>query len=72
MHSSLLYTAKTYAAEILDVRENDVVYSAAKLFFAYGLGNAMTFPMSVGASTVLLSGRPTPDSVFEILEHEQP
>lgn len=72
VHSSLLYTAKTYAAQILDVRENDVVYSAAKLFFAYGLGNAMTFPMSVGASTVLLSGRPTPDSVFEILEHEQP
>lgn len=72
VHSSLIYTAKTYAAQILGIREDDVVYSAAKLFFAYGLGNAMTFPMSVGASTVLLSGRPTPESVFDIIEKEQP
>jgi 4-hydroxybenzoate-CoA ligase len=72
VHSSLIYTAKTYAAQILGMREDDVVYSAAKLFFAYGLGNAMTFPMSVGASTVLLSGRPTPDSIFQIIGNEQP
>jgi benzoate-CoA ligase len=52
------------------MREDDVIYSAAKLFFAYGLGNAMTFPMAVGASAVLLSGRPTPDGVAKILrEH---
>ncbi|MBX3519813.1 MAG: benzoate-CoA ligase family protein [Xanthobacteraceae bacterium] len=72
VHSSLLYTAKSYASQVLGIREDDVVYSAAKLFFAYGLGNAMTFPMSVGATTVLLSGRPTPDSVFEIIKNEQP
>lgn len=72
VHSSLMFTAKSYAEQVLGIREDDVVYSAAKLFFAYGLGNAMTFPMSVGASTVLLSGRPTPDSVFEIIKNEQP
>ncbi len=72
IHSSLSYTAKTYASDVLGIQEDDVVYSAAKLFFAYGLGNAMTFPMSVGATTVLLSGRPTPDSVFELIKNEQP
>jgi 4-hydroxybenzoate-CoA ligase len=72
VHSSLIFTAKSYAEQILGIREDDVVYSAAKLFFAYGLGNAMTFPMSVGATTVLLPSRPTPDSVFDIIKNEQP
>ena len=72
VHSSLMFTAKSYAEQVLGIREDDVVYSAAKLFFAYGLGNAMTFPMSVGATTALLAGRPTPDSVFEIIKNEQP
>jgi len=72
VHSSLIFTARTYADQILGIREDDVIYSAAKLFFAYGLGNAMTFPMSAGATTVLLSTRPTPDSVFEIIKNEQP
>ena len=49
-------------------RDDDIVFSAAKLFFAYGLGNAMTFPLSVGATAVLFAGRPTPDAVFEILD----
>ena len=51
LHSSLQATADTYAAQVLGIRENDVCLSAAKLFFAYGLGNALTFPMSVGATT---------------------
>ena len=49
---------------MLGIAEDDVVYSAAKLFFAYGLGNAMTFPMAVGATAALLDERPTPESVF--------
>jgi benzoate-CoA ligase len=53
-HSSLVQTAELYAGPILGIAEDDVVFSAAKLFFAYGLGNALTFPMSVGASTVLV------------------
>ena len=56
----------------LKMREDDVVYSAAKLFFAYGLGNGMTFPMSVGATTWLLAQRPTPDSVFVTIAKAKP
>ena len=51
LHSSLQATADTYASQVLGIRENDVCLSAAKLFFAYELGNALTFPMSVGATT---------------------
>jgi 4-hydroxybenzoate-CoA ligase len=72
IHTSLIETAQFYAHEVLGFREDDVVYSAAKLFFAYGLGNAMTFPMSVGASAVLLPDRPAPDKVFEMLRRHQP
>ena len=52
---------------IIGIREDDVVFSAAKLFFSYGMGNALAFPMSVGASTVLWPHRPTPDAVFDIM-----
>jgi benzoate-CoA ligase len=61
-----------YGRAILGLRESDVVYSAAKLFFAYGLGNALTFPMSVGATAVLLPSRPTPADVFGVLTKYQP
>ncbi len=71
-HASLKYTADTYGKQVLGIREDDVVFSAAKLFFAYGLGNSMTFPMSVGATSVLYAGRPTPDAVFDILETFRP
>ena len=57
---SLIQTAELYAKPILGIREDDVVFSAAKLFFAYGLGNALTFPLAVGATTVLMAERPTP------------
>jgi benzoate-CoA ligase len=67
LHSHLILTAELYAKPILGIRESDVVFSAAKLFFAYGLGNALTFPMSVGATTVLMGERPTPDAVFKRL-----
>ena len=72
VHSSLKGTADTYARQVLSIQEDDIVFSAAKLFFAYGLGNAMTFPMAVGATAVLFPGRPTPDSVGEVLATHQP
>ena len=72
LHSHLILTAELYAKPVLGIRESDVVFSAAKLFFAYGLGNALTFPMSVGATTVLMSERPTPDSVFKRLTERKP
>jgi benzoate-CoA ligase family protein len=66
-HADLKLTDDLYAAPVLGLTENDICYSVAKLFFAYGLGNALTFPMSVGATTVLLPQRPTPDLVADIL-----
>ncbi|TMV06960.1 benzoate-CoA ligase family protein [Ruegeria sediminis] len=72
VHGSLKATADAYGARVLQIEPDDVVFSAAKLFFAYGLGNAMTFPMSVGAETVLFNGRPTPDTMAEIIAAEKP
>jgi benzoate-CoA ligase family protein len=66
-HADLRLTNDLYAASILGLTENDVCYSVAKLFFAYGLGNALTFPLSAGATTVLLPERPTPELVADIL-----
>ncbi|MBT4043362.1 MAG: benzoate-CoA ligase family protein [Rhodospirillaceae bacterium] len=64
LQSDMINTAVLYGMGVLGIREDDVVYSAAKLFFAYGLGNGLTFPMAVGATAVLLPGRPTPDAVM--------
>ncbi len=72
MHSHLIQTAELYARPVLGIRENDLVFSAAKLFFAYGLGNSLTFPMSVGATAILMAERPTPDSVFRRLTQHRP
>ncbi len=72
VHSSLKATADTFGQNILGLREDDVVFSAAKMFFAYGLGNAMTFPMAVGATTVIWGGRPTPDAMSDVLTRERP
>ena len=71
-HSGAMFTAETYGQQVLGITEDDVVFSAAKLFFAYGLGNGMSFPMSVGATTVLFSGRPTPAAVMETMKAHQP
>ena len=68
LHSSLVQTAELYAKPVLGIREDDVVFSAAKLFFAYGLGNALTFPLAVGATAVLMAERPTPAAVFSAIE----
>ena len=72
VQSSMIKTAELYAQPILGIAENDVVFSAAKLFFAYGLGNGLSFPLSVGATTILLSERPTPQAVCRILKQYRP
>ena len=64
-HGNPYWTCELYAKGVLGLREDDVCFSAAKLFFAYGLGNALTFPMSVGASTILMGERPTPEATFK-------
>jgi benzoate-CoA ligase family protein len=72
LHHDMVVCAETYAKQVLGMRESDRVYSVAKLFFAYGLGNAGYFPMAVGAESILSPHRPTPDSVFELLHRERP
>ncbi len=71
-HANLYWTAELYGKPILALRENDVVFSAAKLFFAYGLGNALTFPLSVGATVLLMAERPTPPAIFKRLTEQRP
>ena len=66
-HANPYWTTELYGKAILGLRESDVCFSAAKLFFAYGLGNALTFPMSVGATALLMAERPTPEAVFKRL-----
>jgi benzoate-CoA ligase len=63
-HANPYWTAELYGTPVLGITEQDVCFSAAKLFFAYGLGNALTFPLSVGATTILMAERPTPDATF--------
>ena len=72
VHSSLAITAELYAKGVLGMNESDTVFSAAKLYFAYGLGNAMTFPLYVGATAVLMAERPTPAAVFNRLVGKKP
>jgi len=64
-HANPYWTAELYGKRVLQLTEADVCFSAAKLFFAYGLGNGLSFPMSVGATTVLMPERPTPDATFK-------
>ncbi|MCW5731310.1 MAG: benzoate-CoA ligase family protein [Alphaproteobacteria bacterium] len=72
LQSDLVQTAHLYGEGVLGVSEGDLVFSAAKLFFAYGLGNAMTFPLHCGATALLMAERPTPDSVMARLRQYQP
>ncbi len=69
---NLYWTAELYGKGVLALTEKDVVFSAAKLFFAYGLGNALTFPLAVGATVVLMAERPTPQATFKRLVDHQP
>jgi len=72
IHTTPMAAARLMGQRVIGIREDDVVFSAAKLFFSYGMGNAMAFPMSVGATTILLSHRPTPEAVFEVMRLHQP
>jgi 4-hydroxybenzoate-CoA ligase len=72
VHSSLKATADTYGAQVLGIGPDDLMFSVAKLFFAYGLGNSMTFPMAVGAGAVLYPDRPTPDAVLATMRRFRP
>ena len=72
LQHDMLYCADLYAGPTLGIAENDRTFSVAKLFFAYGLGNAMYFPFRVGASTVLYPGKPDPVKFYEIIQQYKP
>lgn len=71
-HANPYWTTELYAKGVMGITEQDLCFSAAKLFFAYGLGNALTFPLTVGATSLLFGGRPTPRVIFERLIEHQP
>ena len=64
-HANPYWTAELYGTPVLGLTERDLCFSAAKLFFAYGLGNSLSFPLSVGATVLLMAERPTPEAVFK-------
>jgi benzoate-CoA ligase family protein len=71
-HANIRHVCETYAAQVLGITRDDITFSVAKMFFAYGIGNTVFFPFSVGATTVLEPRRPTPDVVRQRLEETRP
>ena len=72
LQHDMRFCVESYARPILDIGAQDVTFSVAKLYFAYGLGNALYFPFAVGASTVLLAGPPGPGVVLDLVKHTRP
>src|SRR5437868_1416493 len=72
LHHDIVHTVVCYAQGILGMTAADRTFSVAKLFFAYGLGNALTFPFAVGATTILWPGPPTPPNVYGQIERHKP
>jgi benzoate-CoA ligase len=72
LHHDAVVCTDTYALQVLGITPEDRTFSAAKLFFAYGLGNNMTFPMRVGAQGVLYPHRPLPEAMFEVMQRHRP
>jgi benzoate-CoA ligase family protein len=70
--ANIRHVCETYGDRVLGIRSDDVTFSVAKLFFAYGIGNSMFFPLSVGATAVLEPRRPSPDVVAERMASERP
>ncbi|HCP73472.1 MAG TPA: benzoate-CoA ligase family protein, partial [Ktedonobacter sp.] len=72
LQHDMTYCTEYYAKSVLGITENDITFSAAKLFFAYGLGNNLYFPFGVGASAVHFPGRPLPEDMFKVVEQYRP
>tara|TARA_R110001583_G_scaffold77197_1_gene210370 strand:- start:316 stop:1938 length:1623 start_codon:yes stop_codon:yes gene_type:complete len=72
LQQDMIFASATYGQQVLGVKESDVCFSAAKLFFAYGLGNGLYFPFSVGATAVYHPGRPTPEEIYAVIARHQP
>ncbi len=72
LQHDMKYTAESYSRHILGLETDDICFSVPKIFFAYGLGNSMSFPFHVGASAVLYPDRPQPGAVFDCIEEFKP
>jgi benzoate-CoA ligase len=72
LHHDMLVAGEAYARNTIALGESDLSFSVAKLFFAYGLGNGLYFPLLTGGTTVLLPDRPTPEKVFATIDRHQP
>ena len=72
LHHDMVDCLESYARQVLGITSSDRTFSTSKLYFAYGLGNALYFPFGVGASTVLLAERPTPEAIFEVIRRTRP
>ena len=72
LHHDLAYTHEAYGRRLLGIRESDIAFSPPKIFFAYGFGNSITFPFSVGATVALHPGRPDPEAVLGAIERHRP
>jgi len=72
LHHDMIIEADLYAQQTIGLLESDISFSVAKLFFAYGLGNGLYFPLRTGGTTVLLPDRPMPKTVYEVIDRYQP
>jgi benzoate-CoA ligase family protein len=72
LQHDMAYSEAAFARNVLKLKPDDICFSVPKIFFAYGFGNAITFPFSVGAATLLLPGQPKPDAIFKAIEHFRP
>lgn len=72
LQHDMVFASESYGKQVLKIKENDICFSAAKLFFAYGLGNALYFPFSVGATAVYYPGRPTPEAMYATIAQYRP
>lgn len=72
LHHDMAYTQASYGEQVLKLTPDDVCFSIPKIYFAYGFGNAFTFPFSIGATTVLMPGQPRPDAVLDVIERYRP
>jgi benzoate-CoA ligase len=71
-HGNVEATVRGFAADVLNVLSTDKIFSASRLFFAYGLGNSLSFPLAAGATVILESGRPTPQIISKIFQEQRP
>src|SRR5580698_5659254 len=72
LQHDMAYSEAAFSRNVLRLRPDDICFSVPKIFFAYGFGNAITFPFSVGAATLLLPGQPKPAAIFEAIERFRP